>query len=76
MKVEHKVLKIINDPHYLEHDAYFLFDSIMINMWEWYYVSDVRDGIHQLLNIILKLRILVLLLVSTLPYVVRVINRS
>jgi hypothetical protein len=44
MKVEHKVLKIINDPHYLEHDAYFLFDSIMINMWEWYYVSDVRSN--------------------------------
>jgi hypothetical protein len=34
------------------------------------------DAIHQLLNIILKLRILVLLLVSTLPYVVKVKNYS
>jgi hypothetical protein len=33
-------------------------------------------AIHQLLNIILKLRILVLLLVSTLPYVVKVKNYS
>jgi hypothetical protein len=32
--------------------------------------SATRDAIHQLLSIILKLRILVLLLVSTLPYVV------
>jgi hypothetical protein len=31
-------------------------------------------AIHQLLNIILQLRILVLLLVSTLPYVVKVKN--
>jgi hypothetical protein len=31
-----------------------------------------RGAIHQLLNIILQLRILVLLPVSTLPYVVRV----
>jgi hypothetical protein len=36
----------------------------------------VRDAIHQLLNIILQLRILVLLLVSTLPYVVKVNNYS
>jgi hypothetical protein len=34
----------------------------------------VRGAIHQLLNIILKLRILVLLLVSTLPCVVKVNN--
>jgi hypothetical protein len=33
-------------------------------------------AIHQLLNIILKLRILVLLPVSTLPYVVKVKNYS
>jgi hypothetical protein len=33
-----------------------------------------RGAIHQLLNIILKLRILVLLPVSTLPYVVKVNN--
>jgi hypothetical protein len=35
-----------------------------------------RGAIHQLLNIILQLRILVLLLVSTLPYVVKVKNYS
>jgi ABC-type multidrug transport system fused ATPase/permease subunit len=35
-----------------------------------------RGAIHQLLNIILKLRILVLLHVSTLPYVVKVKNYS
>jgi hypothetical protein len=35
-----------------------------------------RGAIHQLLNIVLKLRILVLLLVSTLPYVVKVKNYS
>jgi hypothetical protein len=33
-------------------------------------------AIHQLLNIILKLRILVLLPVSTLPYIVKVNNYS
>jgi hypothetical protein len=33
-------------------------------------------AIHQLLNIILQLRILVLLLLSTLPYVVKVENYS
>jgi hypothetical protein len=33
-------------------------------------------AIHQLLNIILQLRILVLLLMSTLPYVVKVKNYS
>jgi hypothetical protein len=38
--------------------------------------QESRDAIHQLLNIILKLRILVLLLVSTLPYVVKVKNYS
>jgi hypothetical protein len=37
---------------------------------------DTRGAIHQLLNIILQLRILVLLLVSTLPYVVKVKNYS
>jgi hypothetical protein len=36
----------------------------------------VWGAIHQLLNIILQLRILVLLLVSTLPYVVKVKNYS
>jgi hypothetical protein len=35
-----------------------------------------RGAIHQLLNIILQLRILVLLFVSTLPYVVKVKNYS
>jgi hypothetical protein len=35
-----------------------------------------RGAIHQLLNIILQLRILVLLLVSTLLYVVKVKNYS
>jgi hypothetical protein len=35
-----------------------------------------RDAIHQLLHIILQLRILVVLLVSTLPYVVKVKNYS
>jgi hypothetical protein len=35
-----------------------------------------RGAIHQLLNIIIQLRILVLLLVSTLPYVVKVKNYS
>jgi hypothetical protein len=35
-----------------------------------------RGAIHQLLNIILKLRILVLLPLSTLPYVVKVKNYS
>jgi hypothetical protein len=40
--------------------------------------SDVADrgAIHQLLSIILNLRILVLLPLSTLPYVVRVKNYS
>jgi hypothetical protein len=33
-----------------------------------------RGAIHQLLNIIIQLRILVLLVVSTLPYVVKVNN--
>jgi hypothetical protein len=33
-----------------------------------------RGAIHQLLNIILKLRILVLLLVSAMPYVLKVKN--
>jgi hypothetical protein len=37
---------------------------------------ELRDAIHQLLNIILHLRILVLLLVSTLPYVIKVKNYS
>ncbi len=27
-----------NDPAYLEHDVYFLFETFMENMWEWYYV--------------------------------------
>ena len=36
----HKVLKCINDPRYIEHDAYFLFDFIMLNMWEWYFVTE------------------------------------
>jgi hypothetical protein len=36
----------------------------------------IRGAIHQLLSIILKLRILVLLLVSTMPYVVIVKNYS
>jgi hypothetical protein len=35
-----------------------------------------RGVIHQLLNIILQLRILVSLLLSTLPYVVKVKNYS
>ena len=39
-KLEHKVLKCINDSRYIEHDAYFLFDSIMLNMWEWYFVAE------------------------------------
>jgi hypothetical protein len=38
--------------------------------------DESRGAIHQLLNIILKLRILVLLTVSTLPYVVKVKNCS
>jgi hypothetical protein len=38
--------------------------------------GQARGAIHQLLNIILQLRILVLLLVSTLPYVVKVNNYS
>jgi hypothetical protein len=37
-------------------------------------VTTTRGAIHQLLNIILQLRILVLLLVSTLPSVVKVKN--
>jgi hypothetical protein len=37
---------------------------------------EVRGAIHQLLNIILKLRILVLLPVSTKPYVAIVKNYS
>jgi hypothetical protein len=36
----------------------------------------IWGAIHQLLNIILQLRILVLLLVSALPYVVKVNNYS
>jgi hypothetical protein len=40
------------------------------------FIFDFRGAIHQLLNIILKLRILVLLPVSTLPYVVIVKNYS
>jgi hypothetical protein len=36
----------------------------------------VRGAIHQFFNIILKLRILVLLPVSTMPYVVKVKNYS
>jgi hypothetical protein len=40
------------------------------------YVIEYRNEIHQLLGIILKLRILVLLPVSTLPYVVKVKNHS
>ncbi len=43
-KVEHKILRCVNDLHFLEHDAYFLFDSIMTNMWEWYYVRE-NNGI-------------------------------
>jgi hypothetical protein len=42
--------------------------------WNRYAVS--RGAIHQLLSIILKLRILVLLPVSTMPYVVKVKNYS
>jgi hypothetical protein len=38
--------------------------------------TSTRGAIHQLLNIILQLRIIVLLLVSTLPYVVKVKNYS
>jgi hypothetical protein len=38
--------------------------------------AEARGAIHQLLNIILKLRILVLLPVSTLPYIVKVKNHS
>jgi antibiotic biosynthesis monooxygenase (ABM) superfamily enzyme len=38
--------------------------------------SKVWGAIHQFLRIILKLRILVLLLVSTLPFVVKVKNYS
>jgi hypothetical protein len=37
---------------------------------------DNPGAIHQLLNIILQLRILVLLFVSTLPYVVKAKNYS
>ena len=40
LKLQHKVLRCINDLRYLEHDAYFLFDSIMRSMWEWYFVAD------------------------------------
>jgi hypothetical protein len=39
-------------------------------------VAPTRGAIHQLLSIILKLRILVLLPVSTMPYVVMVKNYS
>jgi hypothetical protein len=39
-------------------------------------VSESRGAIYQFLNIILQLIILVLLLVSTLPYVVKVKNHS
>jgi aspartyl-tRNA(Asn)/glutamyl-tRNA(Gln) amidotransferase subunit B len=39
-------------------------------------INDYRGAFHQLLSIILKLRILFLLSVSTLPYVVRVKNSS
>jgi hypothetical protein len=39
-------------------------------------ILDARGAIHQLLSIILKLRILVLLPVSTMPYVVMVKNYS
>ena len=35
----HKVLKCIQDSRYIEHDAYFLFDYIMLNVWEWYFVA-------------------------------------
>jgi hypothetical protein len=43
----------------------------------WVHLPTAPSGaIHQLLNIILKLRILVLLPVSTLPYVVKVTNYS
>jgi hypothetical protein len=40
------------------------------------FASELVGAIHQLLNIILKLRILVLLPVSTLPCVVKVENYS
>jgi hypothetical protein len=40
------------------------------------FFEDCRGAILQLLNIILQLRILVLLLVSTLPYIVKAKNYS
>jgi hypothetical protein len=42
---------------------------------DWLHI-EARGAIHQLLSIILKLRILVLLPVSTMPYVVMVKNYS
>jgi hypothetical protein len=39
-------------------------------------IGNVRGAIHQSLNTILQLRILVMLLVSTLPYLVKVKNYS
>ena len=44
LKLQHKVLRRINDRRYLEHDAYFLFDSIMRSMWEWYFVAQPAAG--------------------------------
>ena len=30
---------VLNDPTYLEHDAYFLFEKFMEKMWDWYAVT-------------------------------------
>jgi hypothetical protein len=34
----HEVLSVVYDLQFLEHDVYFLFEKIMENMWDWYYV--------------------------------------
>jgi hypothetical protein len=48
-------------------EAYGTYDNIPVGPW---------GAIHQLFSIILKVRILVLLPVSTLPYVLKVKNYS
>ena len=48
--LQHRVLKCINDSRYIEHDAYFLFDSIMLNMWEWYYVAEAAPSTSTVIN--------------------------
>jgi hypothetical protein len=68
----------VNVPSYTSRRRSFFFNQrgslglCILHLFLW----NIWGAIHQLLSIILKLRILVLLLVSTIPYVVIVKNYS